>query len=58
MKENEEAVKRFNTIREFVDAREHPGDLLGQELLGQMKEKLRNNSSNKTGKQAKQNKVQ
>ncbi len=43
LKENPEAVKRFNTIREFVDAREHPGDLLGQELLGQMKEKLKNN---------------
>lgn len=41
LKGNPEAVKRFNTIREFVDAREHPGDLLGQELLGQMKEKLR-----------------
>ncbi len=43
LKENPEAVKRFNTIREFVDAREHPGDLLGQELLGQMKEKLKDN---------------
>jgi radical SAM protein with 4Fe4S-binding SPASM domain len=62
LKENQEAVKRFNTIREFVDAREHPGDLLGQELLGQMKEKLRNNSSNnssnKTATQVKQKKVQ
>ncbi len=43
LKENPEAVKRFNTIREFVDAREQPGDLLGQELLEQMKETLKNN---------------
>ncbi|NOZ54600.1 MAG: radical SAM protein [Gammaproteobacteria bacterium] len=43
LKENSEAVKRFNTIREFVDAREHPGDLLGQELLEKMKNKLKRN---------------
>ncbi|HEB93038.1 MAG TPA: radical SAM protein [Gammaproteobacteria bacterium] len=43
LKENQEAVKRFDTIREFVDAREHPGELLGQELLAEMKEKLKGN---------------
>ena len=47
LKQNAEAEKRFNTIREFVDAREHPGDLLGQELLEKMKQTLR---SNKAGK--------
>lgn len=44
LKENPEAVKRFDTIREFVDAREHPGELLGQELLAEMKEKLKGNT--------------
>ncbi len=44
LKENPEAVKRFDTIREFVDAREHPGELLGQALLAEMKETLKNNT--------------
>lgn len=43
LKDNPEADKRFATIRKFVAARENPGDLLGQDLLGQMKEELRNN---------------
>ncbi len=43
LKENPEAEKRFNRIREFVDARKNPGDLLGQELLGQMKATLQGN---------------
>jgi len=45
LKENPEADKRFATIREFVQARENPGDLLGQDLLRQMKEGLRNNKA-------------
>jgi len=41
LKQNPEAEKRFDTIREFVDAREHPGDLLGRDLLEQMKARLK-----------------
>ena len=40
LKDNIEADKRFNTIRSFVAARENPGDLLGHDLLEQMKAKL------------------
>jgi radical SAM protein with 4Fe4S-binding SPASM domain len=47
LKDNIEADKRFNTIRSFVAARENPGDLLGHDLLEQMKEKL---SANKKAK--------
>ncbi len=43
LKDNVEADKRFNTIRSFVAARENPGDLLGQDLLEQMKAKLNAN---------------
>ncbi len=43
LKDNPEADKRFDTIRRFVAARENPGDLLGQELLDQMKAQLKDN---------------
>jgi radical SAM protein with 4Fe4S-binding SPASM domain len=41
LKDNPEADKRFDTIRNFVAAREHPGDLLGQDLLEKMKAQLK-----------------
>ncbi len=44
LRDNIEAEKRFNTIRQFVQARENPGELLGQELLGRMKQELKNNT--------------
>ena len=53
LKNNHEADKRFNTIRDFVEAREHPGNLLGQELLSQMKLELRNNKKAKQKNKAK-----
>jgi radical SAM protein with 4Fe4S-binding SPASM domain len=43
LKDNPEADKRFSTIRNFVAARENPGDLLGHDLLEQMKAKLKAN---------------
>jgi radical SAM protein with 4Fe4S-binding SPASM domain len=43
LKDNPEADKRFDTIRNFVAARENPGDLLGQELLDKMKAQLKAN---------------
>jgi len=43
LKKNREADKRFDTIRRFVESRENPGELLGQDLLERMKEELRNN---------------
>ncbi len=43
LKDNPEADKRFDTIRNFVAARENPGDLLGQDLLGKMKAQLKAN---------------
>ena len=46
LKDNLEADKRFDTIRDFVAARENPGDLLGQDLLEQMKTLLKTNKKN------------
>jgi len=43
LKDNPEADKRFDTIKNFVAAREHPGDLLGQDLLEKMKTQLKVN---------------
>lgn len=43
LKDNPEADKRFDTIRNFVAARENPGDLLGQDLLEEMKAQLKAN---------------
>ena len=47
LKENREADKRFDTIRRFVESRENPGELLGQDLLERMKEELKNNVKGK-----------
>jgi uncharacterized protein Yka (UPF0111/DUF47 family) len=48
--DNAEADKRFATIRQFVEAREHPGDLLGQDLLQKMKDELKaNGGATQTG---------
>ncbi len=44
--DNPEADKRFGEIRRFVEARDNPGELLGQELLDSMKSKLRENKKN------------
>ncbi|MDO8811169.1 MAG: radical SAM protein [Gallionella sp.] len=46
LKDNPEADKRFDTIRNFVAARENPGDLLGQDLLEKMKAQLKANKQN------------
>jgi len=46
LKDNPEADKRFDTIRNFVAARETPGDLLGRDLLEKMKAQLRENKKN------------
>ena len=46
LKDNPEADKRFDTIRNFVAARENPGELLGQDLLEQMKAQLKANKRN------------
>jgi hypothetical protein len=46
LKENPEADKRFDTIKNFVAARENPGDLLGQDLLEKMKVQLKANKQN------------
>jgi len=43
LKDNPEADKRFDTIRNFVAARENPGDLLGRDLLEKMKAQLKTN---------------
>jgi len=43
LKGNPEADKRFDTIKNFVAARENPGDLLGQDLLEKMKAQLKTN---------------
>ncbi|MFA7238559.1 MAG: radical SAM protein [Sulfuricellaceae bacterium] len=43
LKDNPEADKRFDTIKNFVAARENPGDLLGQDLLEKMKAQLKAN---------------
>ena len=43
LKDNPEADKRFDTIRNFVAARENSGDLLGQDLLEKMKAQLKAN---------------
>ena len=53
LKGNREADKRFDAIRDFVEAREHPGDLLGLGLLNQMKTELRNNKKARQKKNAK-----
>lgn len=47
LKENRQADQRFDAIRRFVESREKPGDLLGQDLLERMKEELRNNAKRK-----------
>jgi len=44
LRDNVEAEKRFNTIRKFVQKRKNPGELLGQKLLGRMKQQLKNNT--------------
>lgn len=49
LKGNAEAEKRFGTIRQFVETRKNPGQLLGQELLGRMKEELKQNKKNSDG---------
>lgn len=49
LRDNPEADERFETIRSFVAARENPGDLLGQELLDEMKAQLRANRKNGDG---------
>ncbi|MDH4216775.1 MAG: SPASM domain-containing protein, partial [Gallionella sp.] len=49
LKDNPEADKRFDTIRNFVAARENPGDLLGQDLLEKMKAQLKTNKQNGDG---------
>jgi len=49
LKDNPEADKRFDTIRNFVAARENPGDLLGQDLLEKMKAQLKANKQNSNG---------
>jgi len=41
LKDNPEADRRFDAIKNFVAAREHPGDLLGQDLLEKMKAQLK-----------------
>jgi len=43
LKDNPEADRRFDAIKNFVAAREHPGDLLGQDLLEKMKTQLKVN---------------
>ncbi len=43
LKDNPEADKRFDTIKNFVAARGNPGDLLGQDLLEKMKAQLKAN---------------
>ena len=43
LKDNPEADKRFDTIRNFVALRENPGDLLGHDLLEKMKAQLKAN---------------
>ncbi len=43
LRDNPEADKRFDAIRDFVASREHPGDLLGRDLLENMKAQLRQN---------------
>jgi radical SAM protein with 4Fe4S-binding SPASM domain len=49
LKDNPEADERFAAIRSFVAARENPGDLLGQELLEEMKAQLKVNGRNGDG---------
>jgi len=49
LKDNPEADKRFDAIKNFVAAREHPGDLLGQDLLEKMKAQLNANKQNGDG---------
>ena len=48
LKDNPEADKRFDTIRNFVALRENPGDLLGQDLLEKMKAQLKANKQDQT----------
>ncbi len=49
LKDNPEADKRFKAIRNFVAAQENPGDLIGQELLEEMKAQLKANRRNGDG---------
>ena len=49
LKDNPEADRRFDAIKNFVAAREHPGDLLGQDLLEKMKAQLNANMQNGDG---------
>jgi len=49
LKGNPEADKRFDAIKNFVAARETPGDLLGQDLLEKMKAQLNTNKQNGDG---------
>jgi len=49
LKDNPEADKRFDAIRNFVAARENPGDLLGQYLLDKMKAQLKANKQDSDG---------
>ena len=41
LRENPEADKRFAAIRSFVSSKDQPGDLLGRELLEEMRARLR-----------------
>ena len=47
LKDNPEADKRFDAIQSFVAAREHPGELLGRELIEKMRAELRANKREK-----------
>lgn len=49
LKDNPEADRRFEAIQNFVAARENPGELLGQDLLEQMKALLKDNGRNGDG---------
>jgi len=50
LKDNPDADRRFDAIRNFVAARENPGDLLGQELLEEMRALLKTNKQGSDGK--------
>ena len=47
LKENRQADRRFDNIRQFVESRENPGELLGQDMLERMKEELSENVKRK-----------
>ena len=49
LRDNPEADKRFAAIKSFVTARPAPGDLLGRELLEQMRARLRGDAPRPAG---------